>query len=62
MKNKLLTKLWVMSDRVDIWCKEKFNINPKQRALELKQDLNPNKRINHAIDTALGIQTDDVSK
>ena len=55
MKHKLLTWAWVTSDKLDIWCKEKFNINPKQRAQELKMDINPNKRIERAIDEALGL-------
>ena len=49
--------VWKTSDRIDIWAQETFKLNPKQRALELAMDLNPNKRINKAIDEALGLTT-----
>ena len=47
--------LWKTSDRIDIWFHDKFKINPKQKALELKMDTLPNKRVNKAISDALNI-------
>ena len=48
--------VWKTSDRIDIWCQEKFKTNPKQRALELAMDINPPKRIERALDDALGLK------
>ena len=55
--NKLKTWAWIQSDKLDIWAQDKLGIkSPKQRALELKMDLNPNRRISNAIDEALGLR------
>ena len=48
--------VWKTSDRIDIWCQEKFKLNPKQRALELKMDAHTPARINNSLDAALGIR------
>ena len=57
MKHKLLTWIWKTTDRVDIWAQDKLGIkSPKQMALELAMDLNPPKRIERAIDEALGLR------
>ena len=53
--NRIVKWSWKTSDRIDIWFKSKFNKDLKQRALELKMDISPNKRVNTAIDDALGL-------
>ncbi len=54
----LKQRLWKWSDRIEIWCTQTFNYNPRQRALELKQDLLHNKKIDDAINEALGVNND----
>lgn len=41
------------TDRLDIFIKEHYNVSPKQKALELKMDTIPNKRIDKNIQDAL---------
>ena len=49
--------VWKTSDRIDIWAQDKLGMkSPKQRALELAMDINPPKRIERAIDEALGLK------
>ena len=54
--------LWKPSDRLDIWFQHKFNLNPKQRALELKMDTLPNQRTTKALDQALNITNETENK
>lgn len=54
--------LWKTSDRLDIWFQHKFNLNPKQRALELKMDTLPNQRTTKALDQALNITNETENK
>ena len=55
--NKLKTWAWVTTDKVDIWAQDKLGIkSPKQTALELAMDLSPPKRVEKAIDEALGLR------
>ena len=51
--------LWKAADRMEIWCTNTFNYNPKQRALELKQDLLPDPVKTAAMDKALGLKKHD---
>ena len=51
--------LWKTADRLEIWCTNTFNYNPKQRALELKQDLLPDPVKREAMDKALGLKNYD---
>ena len=54
MKRHLLPKILLdWSDRLDIYIKEKYNVSPKQKALELAMDTLPNKRIDQNITDAL---------
>ena len=49
----ILRKLWQWSDRLDIWIQETFKYDAKKKALELKMDNIPNKRLKRHIDAAL---------
>ena len=51
--NMILRKLWQWSDRLDIWIQETFKYDAKKKALELKMDTIPNKRLKRHIDAAL---------
>ena len=53
MKRHLPKTLLDWSDRLDIWWKEKYNVSPKQKALELHMDTIGNKRIDDNIKAAL---------
>jgi len=53
MKRHLPKILLDWSDRLDIYIKEKYNVSPKQKALELHMDTLPNKRIDENITNAL---------
>ena len=53
MKRHLPKQLLDWSDRIDIWWKEKYNVSPKQKALELHMDTIGNKRIDDNIKAAL---------
>jgi len=52
---KLSKSIYDLSDRLSIWWRSLTGYDPKQKALELKQDYATPKRINTAIDTALGL-------
>jgi hypothetical protein len=52
---KLSKRIYDLSDRLSLWWKSLTGYDPKQKALEMKQDYATPKRINTAIDTALGI-------
>ena len=51
--------LWKTTDRVEIWCTKTFNYNPKQRALELKQDLWEDPVKTEAMNKAIGLKKHD---
>jgi hypothetical protein len=51
--------IYDLSDRLSLWWNDLTGIDPKQKALEMKQDYATPKRINIAIDKALGIDKDD---
>ena len=53
MKRHLPKQLLDWSDRLDIWWKEKYNVSPKQKAIELHMDTIGNKRIDQNITKAL---------
>ena len=54
-KGKLFRKLVNIADRVDIWFRNTFNRSPKQKALELSQDVIPMKKLDKTIGKKLGI-------
>ena len=56
---KLSKLVYDLSDRLSIWWMALTGYDPKQKALELKQDYATPKRINTAIDAALGIDKND---
>ena len=56
---KLSKQVYDLSDRLSIWWRSLTGVDVKQKALELKQDYATPKRINIAIDKALGIDNDD---
>ena len=53
MKRHLPKILLDWSDRLDIYIKEKYNVSPKQKAIELHMDTIPNKRIDQNIQDVL---------
>ena len=59
---KLSKSIYDLSDRLSIWWRSLTGVDVKQKALELKQDYATPKRINIAIDEALGIQDNDKTK
>ena len=56
---KLSKLIYDLSDRLSIWWMALSGYDPKQKALEMKQDYATPKRINRAIDTALGLNDND---
>ena len=59
---KLVKYIYDLSDRLSIWWRSLTGVDVKQKALELKQDYATPKRINIAIDEALGIDNDKTKK
>ena len=53
MKRHLPKALLDWTDRIDIWWKEKYNISPKQKAIELRMDTIGSKRIDQNIQDTL---------
>ena len=57
---KLSKLVYDLSDRLSIWWQSLTGHDPKQKALEMKQDYLPiPKRINISIDKELGIEHED---
>jgi len=54
VKGKLLRKAINIADRIDIWFRNNFNVNMKQKALELSQDNIPMKKLDKTIGVHLG--------
>lgn len=54
-KGKLFRKVVNIADRVDIWFRNNFNVNMKQKALELSQDNIPMSRLDATIGVKLNI-------
>ena len=54
VKGKLLRKAINIADRIDIWFRNNFNVNMKQKELELSQDSIPMSRLNKTIGVNLG--------
>ena len=55
VKGKLFRKVINIADTVDIWFKGRYNVNPKQKALEFTQDLIPMKQLDKTIGKSLDI-------
>ena len=56
---RIVKYIYDLSDRLSIWWRSLTGVDVKQKALELKQDYATPKRINIAIDEALGIDEND---
>jgi len=55
VKGKLFRKLVNLADRIDVWFRSNFNVNMKQKALELSQDNIPLSRLDKTIGVHLNI-------
>ncbi len=56
MKKRELFRLAIeIADNVNIWFKDTFNIDPKRKVLEKKQDLVTMKELDNTIGKSLGI-------
>ena len=55
-KEKIIKKLYTITDNIDIWVQEKFSINAKQKSLEWRQDNIPHKLGDKRVSEALGIK------
>ena len=55
-RRKLFRKVVYFADNIDIWFKDKLNINPKKRILEAKQDLITRANFDKTIGKALGVK------
>ena len=56
---RIVKYIYDLSDRLSIWWRSLTGVDVKQKALEMKQDYATPKRINIAIDEALGIDKND---
>ena len=56
---RIVKYIYDLSDRLSIWWRSLTGVDVKQKALEMKQDYATPKRINIAIDEALGIDEND---
>ncbi len=54
IKGKFFRKLVNLADRVDVWFRDRYNVNMKQKALELSQDNIPLSRLDKTIGIHLG--------
>ena len=54
-KERIIKRLYTVSDNIDIWIQEHFNVNAKQKALEWRQDNISHKLGDRRINEALGI-------
>ena len=59
---RIVKYIYDLSDRLSIWWRSLTGVDVKQKALEMKQDYATPKRINIAIDEALGIDENDNNK
>jgi len=55
LKGKLFRKLVNLADRIDVWFRSNFNVNMKQKALEISQDNIPISRLDKTIGVHLNI-------
>ena len=53
-KGKIFRKAVNIADRIDIWFRNNFNVNMKQKALELSQDNIPMSKLDKTIGVHLG--------
>ena len=55
VKGKFFRKLVNLADRIDVWFRDRYNVNMKQKALELSQDNIPMSRLDATIGVKLNI-------
>lgn len=55
-KGKLFRKVINIADNIDIWVRQRYNVNLKQIALEQSQDRIPLSKLDKTIGQALGIK------
>jgi len=55
IKGKLFRKLVNLADRIDVWLRDRYNVNMKQKALEISQDNLPMSRLDKTIGVHLNI-------
>jgi hypothetical protein len=62
MKRKLFRWAIDVSDRINVWFRDTFNVDPKRKVLEGKQDLLTMKQLDSTIGKALGANPSDSTK
>jgi hypothetical protein len=62
MKRKLFRLAIDIADRVNVFFKDLFNIDPKRKVLEAKQDLLTMKQLDASIGKAIGAVPSDSNK
>ena len=55
MGRKMFRVLVDISDRVNIWCRDVFGIDPKRKVMEKAQDLTPLSELDNTIGKSLDI-------
>lgn len=56
-KRKVFRWLIDTFDTINFWFQDKFNVNPKRKALEAQQDIIPVKQLEKTIGKSLGIKS-----
>ena len=59
LKGRMFRKLINIADNIDIWFKQRYNVNLKQIALEQTQDRIPLSKLDNTIGKALDIIPND---
>ena len=59
IKGRLFRKLINLADNIDIWFRNNFNVNLKQKALEVSQDSIPLSKLDDTIGKAIDIKRHD---
>jgi hypothetical protein len=62
MRRKLFRFAIDISDRINVWFRDVFNIDPKRKVLEGKQDLLTMKQLDSSIGKAIGAVRSDSTK
>ncbi len=55
LSSKVFRLLVDISDRVNIWCRDVFGIDPKRKVMEKTQDLTPLSELDNTIGKSLDI-------
>lgn len=62
MKRKLFRMAIDIADRINVWFRDTFNVDPKRKVLESKQDLLTMKQLDSTIGRALGANPSNSNK